>query len=223
MSGTKSSASASSSSKAASKEEKKEKEEDEMKVVVSAAEKEEKEDLKTTTENVADEDEDEEKKASNKSKTKSTSDVQRLPRPSREKHETAMKRLNEQIEERKKTIESAKSKIKVLRDGREKEQAKYAPIRSKLNELAAQCQILMQTRDACRKEVQALDNMGKGERDGGSGNRGGGKSAEQIDAEMRARRAATPPRGVRALTVNCVGGARPPWSPCSPLRRCFCM
>ena len=105
MSGTKSSASASSSSKAASKEEKKEKEEDEMKVVVSAAEKEEKEDLKTTTENVADEDEDEEKKASNKSKTKSTSDVQRLPRPSREKHETAMKRLNEQIEERKKTIE----------------------------------------------------------------------------------------------------------------------
>ncbi|CAL6295437.1 unnamed protein product [Bathycoccus prasinos] len=184
MSGTKSSASASSSSKAASKEEKKEKEEDEMKVVVSAAEKEEKEDLKTTTENVADEDEDEEKKASNKSKTKSTSDVQRLPRPSREKHETAMKRLNEQIEERKKTIESAKSKIKVLRDGREKEQAKYAPIRSKLNELAAQCQILMQTRDACRKEVQALDNMGKGERDGGSGNRGGGKSAEQIDAEM---------------------------------------
>ena len=184
MSGTKSSASASSSSKAASKEEKKEKEEDEMKVVVSAAEKEEKEDLKTTTENVADEDEDEEKKASNKSKTKSTSDVQRLPRPSREKHETAMKRLNEQIEERKKTIESAKSKIKVLRDGREKEQAKYAPIRSKLNELAAQCQILMQTRDACRKEVQALDNMGKGERDGGSGNRGGGKSAEQIDTEM---------------------------------------
>ena len=184
MSGTKSSASASSSSKAASKEEKKEKEEDEMKVVVSAAEKEEKEDLKTTTENVADEDEDEEKKASNKSKTKSTSDVQRLPRPSREKHETAMKRLNEQIEERKKTIETAKSKIKVLRDGREKEQAKYAPIRSKLNELAAQCQILMQTRDVCRKEVQALDNMGKGERDGGSGNRGGGKSAEQIDAEV---------------------------------------
>ena len=183
MSGTKSSTSASSSSKAASKEEKKQKEADEMKVVVSAAEKEEKEDLKTTTENVADEDEDE-KKASNKSKTKSTSDMQRLPRPSREKHETAMKRLNEQIEERKKTIESAKSKIKVLRDGREKEQAKYAPIRSKLNELAAQCQILMQTRDACRKEVQALDNMGKGDRDGGSGNRGGGKSAEQIDAEM---------------------------------------
>ena len=42
----------------------------------------------------------------------------------------------------------------------------------------------MQTRDACRKEVQVLDNMGKGDRDGGSWNRGGGKSAEQIDAEM---------------------------------------
>ena len=186
MSGTKSSTSgASSSSKAASKEEKKQKEADEMKDVVSAAGEEEEGKEAKTTENVADEDEDEKK--ANKSKTKSTSDttLQRLPRPSREKHETAMKRLNEQIEERKKTIESAKSKIKVLRDGREKEQAKYAPIRSKLNELAAQCQILMQTRDTCRKEVQALDNMGKGDRDGGgSGNRGGGKSAEQIDAEM---------------------------------------
>lgn len=186
MSGTTSGGSkAAQGAKVAAKEEKKQKEEDEMKVVVSAAGEEEgKEALKTTTENVADEDE--EKTRANKSETKSTSDtIQRLPRPSREKHETAMKRLNEQIEERKKTIESAKSKIKVLRDGREKEQAKYAPIRSKLNELAARCQILMQTRDACRKEVQALDNMGKGERDGGgSGNRGGGKSVEQIDAEM---------------------------------------
>ena len=187
MSGTTSGGSkAAQGAKVAAKEEKKQKEEDEMKVVVSAAGEEEgKEALKTTTENVADEDE--EKTKANKSETKSTSEntIQRLPRPSREKHETAMKRLNEQIEERKKTIESAKSKIKVLRDGREKEQAKYAPIRSKLNELAARCQILMQTRDACRKEVQALDNMGKGERDGGgSGNRGGGKSVEQIDAEM---------------------------------------
>ena len=180
MSGSKAAAGA----KVAAKEEKKQKDE-KMVVVRAAGEEEGKEALKTTTENVADEDE--EKTKANKSKTKSTSDttIQRLPRPSREKHETAMKRLNEQIEERKKTIESAKSKIKVLRDGREKEQAKYAPIRSKLNELAARCQILMQTRDACRKEVQALDNMGKGERDGGgSGNRGGGKSVEQIDAEM---------------------------------------
>ena len=120
------------------------------------------------------------------SKTRSTSDTtQRLPRPSREKHETAMKRLNEQIEERKKTIRSAKSKIKVLRDGREKEQAKYAPIRSKLNELAAQCQILMQTRDTCRKEVQALDNMGKGDRDGGSGNRGGGRARSKSTRRWR--------------------------------------
>jgi len=180
MSGSKAAAGA----KVAAKEEKKQKDE-KMVVVRAAGEEEGKEALKTTTENVADEDE--EKTKANKSETKSTSEntIQKLPRPSREKHETAMKRLNEQIEERKKTIESAKSKIKVLRDGREKEQAKYAPIRSKLNELAARCQILMQTRDACRKEVQALDNMGKGERDGGgSGNRGGGKSVEQIDAEM---------------------------------------
>lgn len=185
MSGTTSSGSkAAAGAKVAAKEEKKQKDE-KMVVVRAAGEEEGKEALKTTTENVADEDE--EKTKANKSETKSTSEntIQRLPRPSREKHETAMKRLNEQIEERKKTIESAKSKIKVLRDGREKEQAKYAPIRSKLNELAARCQILMQTRDACRKEVQALDNMGKGERDGGgSGNRGGGKSVEQIDAEM---------------------------------------
>ena len=184
MSGTTSSGSkAAAGAKVAAKEEKKQKDE-KMVVVRAAGEEEGKEALKTTTENVADEDE--EKTKANKSETKSTSEntIQRLTRPSREKHETAMKRLNEQIEERKKTIESAKSKIKVLRDGREKEQAKYAPIRSKLNELAAQCQILMQTRDACRKEVQALDNMGKGDRDGGSGNRGGGKSAEQIDAEM---------------------------------------
>ncbi len=185
MSGTTSSGSkAAAGAKVAAKEEKKQKDE-KMVVVRAAGEEEGKEALKTTTENVADEDE--EKTKANKSETKRTSEntIQRLPRPSREKHETAMKRLNEQIEERKKTIESAKSKIKVLRDGREKEQAKYAPIRSKLNELAARCQILMQTRDACRKEVQALDNMGKGERDGGgSGNRGGGKSVEQIDAEM---------------------------------------
>ena len=185
MSGTTSSGSkAAAGAKVAAKEEKKQKDE-KMVVVRAAGEEEGKEALKTTTENVADEDE--EKTKANKSETKSTSEntIQKLPRPSREKHETAMKRLNEQIEERKKTIESAKSKIKVLRDGREKEQAKYAPIRSKLNELAARCQILMQTRDACRKEVQALDNMGKGERDGGgSGNRGGGKSVEQIDAEM---------------------------------------
>ena len=185
MSGTTSSGSkAAAGAKVAAKEEKKQKDE-KMVVVRAAGEEEGKEALKTTTENVADEDE--EKTKANKSETKSTSEntIQRLTRPSREKHETAMKRLNEQIEERKKTIESAKSKIKVLRDGREKEQAKYAPIRSKLNELAARCQILMQTRDACRKEVQALDNMGKGERDGGgSGNRGGGKSVEQIDAEM---------------------------------------
>ena len=185
MSGTTSSGSkAAAGAKVAAKEEKKQKDE-KMVVVRAAGEEEGKEALKTTTENVADEDE--EKTKANKSETKRTSEntIQKLPRPSREKHETAMKRLNEQIEERKKTIESAKSKIKVLRDGREKEQAKYAPIRSKLNELAARCQILMQTRDACRKEVQALDNMGKGERDGGgSGNRGGGKSVEQIDAEM---------------------------------------
>ena len=106
--------------------------------------------------------------------------VERLPRPSRERHEQAMKKLNDQIEERKSIIESAKTKIKALREKREKEQAKYAPIRSKLNELAAQCQILMQTRDACRKEVQALDNMGKGD----GSNSGRGKSAEQIDAEV---------------------------------------
>ena len=114
----------------------------------------------------------------------------RVPRPSREKHERAMKTLNDHIEAKKSTIESAKRKIKTLREKREKEQAKYAPLRSKLNELVARCQILIQTRDTCRKEVQVLDAMGKGG-DGFSSsgnthftNNGRGKSAEQIDAEV---------------------------------------
>jgi len=123
---------------------------------------------------------DEEEEEDNVEDGKKKKKVERLPRPSREKHEQAMKKLNDQIEARKSIIESAKTKIKALREKREKEQAKYAPIRSKLNELAAQCQILMQTRDACRKEVQALDNMGKGD----GSNSGRGKSAEQIDAEV---------------------------------------
>ena len=97
-----------------------------------------------------------------------------------------MKTLNDDIEAKKSTIESAKTKIKTLRDKREKEQAKYAPLRSKLNELVARCQILIQTRDTCRKEVQVLDAMGKGG-DGSfssGNNKGRGKSAEQIDAEV---------------------------------------
>ena len=118
--------------------------------------------------------------------TKTTTMIARLPRPSREKHERAMKTLNDDIEAKKSTIESAKTKIKTLRDKREKEQAKYAPLRSKLNELVARCQILIQTRDTCRKEVQVLDAMGKGG-DGSfssGNNKGRGKSAEQIDAEV---------------------------------------
>ena len=118
--------------------------------------------------------------------TKTTTTIARLPRPSREKHERAMKTLNDDIEAKKSTIESAKTKIKTLRDKREKEQAKYAPLRSKLNELVARCQILIQTRDTCRKEVQVLDAMGKGG-DGSfssGNNKGRGKSAEQIDAEV---------------------------------------
>ena len=115
-----------------------------------------------------------------------TTMIARLPRPSREKHERAMKTLNDDIEAKKSTIESAKTKIKALRDKREKEQAKYAPLRSKLNELVARCQILIQPRDTCRKEVQVLDAMGKGG-DGSfssGNNKGRGKSAEQIDAEV---------------------------------------
>lgn len=121
---------------------------------------------------------------------KHNNNVLRVPRPSREKHERAMKTLNDHIEAKKSTIESAKRKIKTLREKREKEQAKYAPLRSKLNELVARCQILIQTRDTCRKEVQVLDAMGKGG-DGFSSsgnthftNNGRGKSAEQIDAEV---------------------------------------
>ena len=122
---------------------------------------------------------------------KHNNNVLRVPRPSREKHERAMKTLNDDIEAKKSTIESAKRKIKTLREKREKEQAKYAPLRSKLNELVARCQILIQTRDTCRKEVQVLDAiMGKGG-DGFSSsgnthftNNGRGKSAEQIDAEV---------------------------------------
>ena len=118
--------------------------------------------------------------------TKTTTMIARLPRPSREKHERAMKTLNDDIEAKKSTIESAKTKIKTLRDKREKEQAKYAPLRSKLNELVARCQILIQTRDTCRKEVQVLDAMGKGGVGSFSSgnNKGRGKSAEQIDAEV---------------------------------------
>merc|ERR1711990_1185613 len=118
--------------------------------------------------------------------TKTTTTIARLPRPSREKHERAMKTLNDDIEAKKSTIESAKTKIKTLGDKREKEQAKYAPLRSKLNELVARCQILIQTRDTCRKEVQVVDAMGKGG-DGSfssGNNKGRGKSAEQIDAEV---------------------------------------
>ena len=115
--------------------------------------------------------------------TRTRTTTERVPRPSREKHERAMKTLNDHIEEKKSTIESAKTKIKTLREKRDEEQAKYTPLRSKLNELVARCQILIQTRDMCRKEVQVLDNMGKGEGSGNNTN-GRGKSAEQIDAEV---------------------------------------
>ncbi len=160
--------------------------------------------LTTTTESSTafDDDDGNDGRRSQKTKTKTmivaakvekkhnNNNVLRVPRPSREKHERAMKTLNDHIEAKKSTIESAKRKIKTLREKREKEQAKYAPLRSKLNELVARCQILIQTRDTCRKEVQVLDAMGKGG-DGFSSsgnthftNNGRGKSVEQIDAEV---------------------------------------
>jgi len=103
--------------------------------------------------------------------------VERLQRPSRERHESALKRFNDLIEEQKKEIDLAKQKIKDMREQREKEQQMYQPIRAKLNDLAQVCTQLMASRDACRKEVQALDERQK---DGGSKF----TSVEAIDLEI---------------------------------------